>query len=215
MLPGGVGGGGGGAAAPTTLDSAIADVDPRPFLTVIVNRRANPASAACTVYFPVPETAAQVAPVASQRAQLADTLSGEDPVHDPWPRTSTSPTWGAAVSGTVSYPVLVAFSIWGADVAAGSELGCGSLNPSAASVPIASTRPYLTEKPTGTALDSIACSTCEPLADGLAENAKPAIADTTGAASEVPPTGPYPGAPFSDGQAVRLLSGAATVTHDP
>src|SRR3954462_3605459 len=90
-----------------------------------------------------------------------------------------------------------------------------SARPAAASAASASTRPYARLKPTGTALDSSACSTAVFVRSGLAEKSRPARPATTGAAPEVPPTGPYPGAPFRVGQAVMFPSGAATLTHEP
>src|SRR5262245_38883642 len=100
--------------------------------------------------------------------------------------------------------------IRGAAFMTGALDGCGSVKPSDSRAARASTRPVATLKPTGTAVVLSACSTCVFARAGFAENSRPAIPATTGAASDVPPTGAYPGAPLIVGQEVMLLSGAAT-----
>ena len=96
--------------------------------------------------------------------------------------------------------------------AAGTSL---AVAPSAARAARASTRPVRTLNATGTAEDCSACSTSAPDAVDLAEKRSPAIAATTGDASDDQPTGAYPGAPLIDGHAVRLPEGAAIATQLP
>ena len=116
-------------------------------------------------------------------------------------------TWGQAPSGEYKIGVLEPLT--------GPLAGWGSVNPSDARAAMASTRPCSTEKLTGTALDSSACSTCVFVRPVFAENRRPAIPATTGAAEDVPPTGAYPGPPLIAGHDVMLPSGAASLTHVP
>src|SRR5205823_14789746 len=102
-----------------------------PLLTFTVNISVDPASADCTVYLGLVATPLHVMPVASQRHHFtAETSSGDEPVHEPWSRTNTCPTCGAPESVVVSYAVAPAARIFGRAVEVGSELACGSLNPS-------------------------------------------------------------------------------------
>lgn len=107
---------------------------------------------------------------------------------------------------TVTEPVVLVEEGEGDDVAVGEgdavavevAVGVGEGDvvvddeaPRADSAAVASTRPYLTNEPTDTALDSSALTICDAVADGAAAASRPTTPATAGVADEVPQKLPY------------------------